>query len=102
MPTYINLSRRLVRWMKSIGLAVTPLRLRYVRKFHALHVLMGRCSHDCLIEGMQTLIANWVRTDEDEHVRAGVDSYQGRLTAAIADVQAQLLLLAAADRLPDA
>ena len=44
LPSYINLSRRLVRWMKQIHLPRTNLRMRYVRLVHALNGSM--CSTD--------------------------------------------------------
>ena len=44
MASYINVSRRLVRWMKQIQLPRTALRMRYVRLIHAYHVLDGSCS----------------------------------------------------------
>ena len=64
--SYLNLSRRLVRWMKNIQLPVTALRMRYVRLVHAFHVLGGSCSHDALIDAMQTLLNGWTRSDEGD------------------------------------
>ena len=101
MPSYLNLSKLLVRWMKQIHLPRTEMRMQYVQMFHALHVLTGHCSHDILIEGMQTLLQGWVRSDEgDEGLRAGVDCYHARLRAAIAEVQARLMQRASDVNLP--
>ena len=43
MASYINMSRRLVRWMNRIRLPLTALRMRYVRLIHAYHVLDESC-----------------------------------------------------------
>ena len=92
MQSYLNLSKLLVRWMKQIHLPRTEMRMQYVQMFHALHVLTGDCSHDILIEGMQTLLQGWVRSDEDDAMlRPGVDCYHDRLRTAIAEVQARLV-----------
>ena len=65
MPvSYLNLSRRLVRWMKQIQLPRSPIRMRYVRLLHAYHVMDGSCDHDAVITGMQTLLAGYVSVDE--------------------------------------
>ena len=101
MQSYLNLSKHLVRWMKQIHLPRTEMRMQYVQTFHALHVLTGDCSHDILIEGMQTLLQGWVRSDEDDAMlRPGVDCYHDRLGMAIAEVQARLVQRASAANLP--
>ena len=86
MPTsvsYLNMSRRLVRWMKQVHLPRTPLRMRYVRLVHAHHVLESSCSHVNLISAMQVLLAGWV------HEQEGVEhsSYCQHLWGAIAHVK---------------
>jgi hypothetical protein len=65
--SYLNLSRRLVRWMKQIQLPRSAIRMRYVRLVHAYHVLDGSCSHNALIYAMQTLLAGYVSVDEGDH-----------------------------------
>jgi hypothetical protein len=66
-PSYINLSRRLVRWMKQIRLPRTALRMRYIRAIHAYHVLDGSCSHLALINAMQALLAGYNAVDEGQY-----------------------------------
>jgi hypothetical protein len=66
LPSYLNVSRRLVRWMKRIHLPRTRLRMRYVRLVHAFHVLDGSCSHLSVIDAMQTLLVGWVAVDEGD------------------------------------
>jgi hypothetical protein len=63
LPSYLNLSRRLLRWMKLIRLPRTHLRMRYVRLVHAYHVLDGSCSHISLIDAMATLLVGWIAVD---------------------------------------
>ena len=65
--SYLNLSRRLVRWMKQIHLPRSEIRMRYVRLVHAYHVLDGSCSHNSLMHAMQTLLAGYVSVDEGDH-----------------------------------
>ena len=65
--SYLNLSRRLVRWMKQIQLPRSPIRMRYVRLLHAYHVMDGSCDHDAVITGMQTLLAGYVSVDEGDY-----------------------------------
>jgi hypothetical protein len=73
-PTsYINLSRRLVRWMKQIRLPRTALRMRYISAIHAYHVLDGSCSHLALINAMQTLLAGYNAVDEGQYAQYHVD-----------------------------
>ena len=73
MPvSYLNLSRRLVRWMKQIQLPRSPIRMRYVRLLHAYHVMDGSCDHDAVITGMQTLLAGYVSVDEGDHITFNV------------------------------
>jgi hypothetical protein len=73
-PTsYINLSRRLVRWMKQIRLPRTALRMRYIRAIHAYHVLDGSCSHLALIHAMQTLLAGYNAEHEGQYAQYHVD-----------------------------
>jgi len=86
MASYINVSRRLVRWMKQIQLPRTALRMRYVRLIHAYHVLDGSCSHNALIDAMCTLLAGWVSVDEGDadssycrHLREVVAYLQGQV-----------------------
>jgi hypothetical protein len=67
MVSYINISRRLVRWMRQIGLPRTAMRMRYVRAVHAYHLLDGSCSRSSLIYAMQTLLAGYVSVDEGDH-----------------------------------
>ena len=68
LPSYLNLSRRLLRWMKQIHLPRTHLRMRYVRLVHAYHVLDGSCSHISLIDAMATLLVGWVAVDEGDNL----------------------------------
>ena len=68
LPSYLNLSRRLLRWMKLIRLPRTHLRMRYVRLVHAYHVLDGSCSHISLIDAMATLLVGWVAVDEGNNL----------------------------------
>lgn len=79
-PSLINLSRRLVRWMKQIRLPCTALRMRYIRAIHAYHVLDGSCSHLALINAMQTLLAGYNAVDEGQfaqyHVNLGMALFQ--------------------------
>ena len=73
MPvSYLNLSRRLVRWMKQIQLPRSAIRMRYVRLLHAYHVMGGSCDHDAVITGMQTLLAGYVSVDEGDHITFNV------------------------------
>ena len=78
MVSYINISRRLVRWMRQIGLPRTAMRMRYVRAVHAYHLLDGSCSRSSLIYAMQTLLAGWTWVMEgddpryDQHLREAV------------------------------
>ena len=83
LPSYLNLSRRLVRWMKQIHLPRTNLRMRYVRLVHAFHVLDGSCSHINLINAMETLLAGWVAVDEGD----GLSEYSIRLLAQCQELQ---------------
>ena len=83
LPSYLNVSRRLVRWMKQIHLPRTHLRMRYVRLVHAFHVLDGSCSHVNLINAMETLIAGWVAVDEGDRL----SEYSIRLRAQCQELQ---------------
>ena len=83
MGSYLNLSRRLVRWLKNIQMARTALRMRYVRLFHAYQVLMGNCSHDALIDAMQMLLNGWSRSDEGDETQP----YYALLREAIAELE---------------
>jgi hypothetical protein len=67
LPGYLNLSRRLVRWMEQIHLPRTHLRMRYVRLVHAFHVLDGSCWHVNLINAIQRMLVGWVAVDEGEN-----------------------------------
>jgi len=81
--SYLNMSRRLVRWMKEVQLPRTHLRMRYVRLVHAHHVLESSCSHVNLISAMQVLLAGWVH-DEEDHENSG---YNVHLRGQIAHVK---------------
>jgi hypothetical protein len=83
LPSYLNISRRLLRWMKQIHLPRTNLRMRYVRLVHAFHVLDGSCSHVNLINAMETLIAGWVAVDEGDRL----SEYSIRLRAQCQELQ---------------
>jgi hypothetical protein len=46
--SYLNMSRRLVRWMKRVHLPITPLRMRYVRLVHVpVCVYVDECPWMC-------------------------------------------------------
>ena len=81
---YLNVSRRLVRWMQLIHLPRTRLRMRYVRLAHAFHVIDGSCSHMYVIHAMQTLLAGWLAVDEGDNF----SSYCLQLCALFAELQA--------------
>lgn len=85
--SYINLSRRLVRWMKQIRLPRTALRMCYVRMIHAYHVLDGSCSHEALVDAMGTLLAGLVWVDEGDDN----SSYCRHLHEVIADLKQQIM-----------
>ena len=61
---YLNLSRRLVRWMEQIQLPRSEIRMRYVRLLHAYHVMDDSCDYDAVITGM---LAGYVSVDEGDH-----------------------------------
>ena len=87
LPSYLNLSRRLLRWMKQIHLPRTHLRMRYVRLVHAYHVLDGSCSHISLIDAMATLLVGWVAVDEGDNL----SSYCVRLREECEALQAAIV-----------
>ena len=87
LPSYLNVSRRLVRWMKQIHLPRTNLRMRYVRLVHAFHVLHGSCSHMNLINAMETMLTGWVAVDEGD----ALSSYSIRLLAECQELQDAIL-----------
>ena len=101
MHSYLNMSRRLVRWMKHIHMPCTRLRLRYIRMVHAKHVLMGSCTHDNLIYAMQTLLAGWARTEEERPRPDVPDSYEGILLSMVAEVREYLAVLPRSACLPN-
>jgi len=83
MASYLNLSRRLVRWMQQIQLPLSAIRMRYVRLFHAYHVMEGSCDNDAVITGMQTLLAGYVSVDEGDETT----QYYQLLREAIQELQ---------------
>ena len=84
---YLNVSRRLVRWMQLIHLPRTRLRMRYVRLAHAFHVIDGSCSHMYVIHAMQTLLAGWLAVDEGDNF----SSYCLQLREECAELQAAIV-----------
>jgi hypothetical protein len=82
--SYLNMSRRLVRWMKRVHLPITPLRMRYVRLVHVYHILDNQsCSHHAMLDAKETLLAGYVIEDEDDDR----SSYCVLLCEAIAELQ---------------
>jgi hypothetical protein len=82
--SYLNMSRRLVRWMKRVHLPITPLRMRYVRLVHVYHILDNQsCSHHAMLDAKDTLLAGYVIEDEGDDR----SSYCVLLCEAIAELQ---------------
>jgi len=53
---YLNITRRLERWMKQTKLPRTPLRKRYVRALHCICLMTEDCSRRHVLLGMQKLM----------------------------------------------
>ena len=85
MVSYLNISRRLVRWMRRTRLPRTLLRMHYVRLLHCVCCMTGDCSRSNVMRGMQSLLNGW----PDQH------ELNLRLIRAIDDLLASLQLILA-------
>ena len=89
--TDLNVSRRLRRMLKAIGLPrigqAHTLRMRFVQVTHILLMLQGDCTYHRIVVAMRELLDGWAPAEE-HHSEVG--GYQHRLLNVVDDIHTEI------------